>query len=259
MQNIVRITYPFLWVAVFARQLCLPVPAIFFLMTAGALAGRGELQIGLVLVVSTLGCLAADFIWFQAGRRWGTRTIRLLCSLSADPRFCIQRAKNSFERWGLPSVMTIKLLPGLDVIIPPLAGAEGANGVPQSLLAGAGERQVRRMLYGLRSSGGSGAGGAAGLYFCWFLLFPPDYEMRSGLGSDQVLAVARVFIALFLRSDDSLLDACISDLSSIEKGPRWVICRKAGFTSISNNLGCVNAFLNVKRHSLRGAVSLRFG
>jgi hypothetical protein len=58
---------------------------------------------------------------------------------------------------------------------------------------------------------------AAGLYFCWFLLFTPDYGMRNGLGSDQVLAVARVFIALFLRSDDSLLDACISDLSSIEK------------------------------------------
>jgi hypothetical protein len=32
---------------------------------------------------------------------------------------------------------------------------------------------------------------AAGLYFCWFLLFTPDYGMRSGLGSDQVLAVAR--------------------------------------------------------------------
>jgi hypothetical protein len=34
--------------------------------------------------------------------------------------------------------------------------------------------------------------------------FTPDYGMRSGLGSDQVLAVARVFTALFLRSDGSL-------------------------------------------------------
>jgi membrane protein DedA with SNARE-associated domain len=53
MHNVVRITYPFLLVAVFARQLCLPVPAIFFLMTAGALAGRGELRIGLILAVSS--------------------------------------------------------------------------------------------------------------------------------------------------------------------------------------------------------------
>jgi membrane protein DedA with SNARE-associated domain/rhodanese-related sulfurtransferase len=127
MHNIVRITYPFLWIAVFARQLCLPVPAVFFLMTAGALAGRGELEIGLVLAVSALGCLAADYIWFLAGRRWGSRIIRLLCSLSADPRFCVQRARSSFERWGLPSVMVVKFLPGLDAITPPLAGAEGAS------------------------------------------------------------------------------------------------------------------------------------
>jgi membrane protein DedA with SNARE-associated domain/rhodanese-related sulfurtransferase len=127
MQNIVRITYPFLWVAIFARQLCLPVPAVFFLMTAGALAGRGELKFSLILAVSTLGCLTADLIWFEAGRRWGSRIIRLLCSLSADPRFCVRRARSSFERWGLPSVMVVKFLPGLDAITPPLAGAEGAS------------------------------------------------------------------------------------------------------------------------------------
>ena len=127
MQSIVRITYPFLWVAVFARQLCLPVPAIFFLMTAGALAGRGELRIGLILAVSTLGCVAADLVWFQAGRRWGSRIIRVLCSLSADPRYCIQRARSSFDRWGLPSLMVVKFLPGLDAITPPLAGTEGAS------------------------------------------------------------------------------------------------------------------------------------
>jgi membrane protein DedA with SNARE-associated domain/rhodanese-related sulfurtransferase len=118
MQSIVRITYPFLWVAVFARQLCLPVPAIFFLMTAGALAGRGELRIGFILAVSTLGCVAADLVWFQAGRRRGSRIIRLLCIL---------RARSSFDRWGLPSLTVVKFLPGLDAITPPLAGAEGAS------------------------------------------------------------------------------------------------------------------------------------
>src|SRR5271170_5138174 len=103
MHNLVRITYPFLWVAVFARQLCLPVPAIFFLMTAGALAGRGGLRIGFILAVGTLGCVAADLVWFQAGRRWGSRIIRLLSSLSTDPHYCVQRARSSFDRWGLPS------------------------------------------------------------------------------------------------------------------------------------------------------------
>lgn len=33
----------------------------------------------------------------------------------------------------------------------------------------------------------------SGLYFCRLFLFTPDYGMRGGLDSDQVLAVARVF------------------------------------------------------------------
>jgi hypothetical protein len=35
--------------------------------------------------------------------------------------------------------------------------------------------------------------------------------------------------------------------------------RAENHLSISNNVGWVNAFLSVRRHSLRGAVSLRFG
>ena len=33
-----HITYPILFVAVLARQLCLPVPALLFLLSGGALA-----------------------------------------------------------------------------------------------------------------------------------------------------------------------------------------------------------------------------
>jgi hypothetical protein len=36
-------------------------------------------------------------------------------------------------------------------------------------------------------------------FSCWFLLITPDYGMRSGLASDQILAVARIFTAVFLR------------------------------------------------------------
>ena len=39
---LVHTTYPILFVAVFARQLCIPVPAILFLLSAGALAGSGK-------------------------------------------------------------------------------------------------------------------------------------------------------------------------------------------------------------------------
>ena|SRR6202042_1184489 len=79
------ITYLILWAAIFARQICLPVPANLFLLTAGALARGGGLNMGLVLCVGILGCLAGDLVWYEAGRHWGSQIMRILCALAATP------------------------------------------------------------------------------------------------------------------------------------------------------------------------------
>jgi membrane protein DedA with SNARE-associated domain len=71
-----HITYPILFVAVLARQLCLPVPALLFLLAGGALAGAGKLNFVGVLIVAVLGCLLADLVWFEAGRLRGKRVLR---------------------------------------------------------------------------------------------------------------------------------------------------------------------------------------
>jgi membrane protein DedA with SNARE-associated domain/rhodanese-related sulfurtransferase len=122
-----QLTYTGIWIAVFARQLCLPVPAFLLLITAGALMERGALHGALVLLAGVLGCLAGDGVWFWMGRRWGKRIIRLLCSFSSDPRFCMGRAHGVFERWGLRTLVVAKFIPGLDGVMPPVAGAEGAS------------------------------------------------------------------------------------------------------------------------------------
>jgi membrane protein DedA with SNARE-associated domain/rhodanese-related sulfurtransferase len=121
------IAYFILWAAVFGRQLCLPVPAILFLLTAGALARGGGLDMSLVLCMGVLGCLAGDFVWFEAGRRWGSQIIRILCAFSSDPHYCAQRAHQVFDRWGLRSLIVAKFIPGLDGVTPPLAGLEGSG------------------------------------------------------------------------------------------------------------------------------------
>ena len=121
------VTYLILWAAVFGRQLCLPVPAILFLLTAGALARGGGLDMSLVLCMGVLGCLAGDFAWFEAGHHWGSQTIRILCAFSSDPRYCAQRAHRVFGRWGLRSLIVAKFIPGLDGVSPPLAGIEGSG------------------------------------------------------------------------------------------------------------------------------------
>ena len=124
---LVHITYSILFVAVFARQLCLPIPGLLFLLSAGALAGSGKLSLIGLVTVSTLGCVLADLVWYEAGRLRGKRVLRLLCALAADPSFCILKARKAFAGSGLRLLLIAKFIPGLDGICPPLAGMSGAS------------------------------------------------------------------------------------------------------------------------------------
>jgi membrane protein DedA with SNARE-associated domain/rhodanese-related sulfurtransferase len=127
MTQVSHLSYFGLLLAVFARQLCLPVPALLFLIVAGTMAANGQLHLGLVLGSGVLGCLGGDFIWFRIGRHWGGRVLRIVCSFSSNPRRSSQRAHNVFARWGLWVLLVAKFIPGLDGVTPPLAGAEGTS------------------------------------------------------------------------------------------------------------------------------------
>jgi membrane protein DedA with SNARE-associated domain/rhodanese-related sulfurtransferase len=122
-----HLTYLGVFLAVFARQLCLPVPALLFLILAGTLASHGQLNLSLVLGAGVLGCMAGDFVWFQIGRRWGARVLRIVCSFSRNPRAASERAHEVFRRWGLRLLLVAKFIPGIDGVTPPLAGAEGTR------------------------------------------------------------------------------------------------------------------------------------
>jgi membrane protein DedA with SNARE-associated domain len=128
------LTYPVILIAVFARQMCLPVPAVLLLMMAGALGESGRLSLPAIILTGVVGCLLADFAWFEAGRLWGSRILRILCSFSADRRYCAQRARDVFARWGLRTLMVAKCIPGLDGVMPPLSGMEGAGAIEFLLL-----------------------------------------------------------------------------------------------------------------------------
>jgi membrane protein DedA with SNARE-associated domain len=122
---LLHITYLALFLSVFGRQLCLPVPALLFLLSAGAMAGAGKLSFFGILMVAVLGCLLADLAWYEADRRRGQRVLRLLCALADDPSQCIHNSKTTFAARGLPALLIAKFVPGLDAITPPLAGMWG--------------------------------------------------------------------------------------------------------------------------------------
>lgn len=122
-----QLTYGGVLLAVFANQICLPVPSIVFLMAAGALSAHGEMRTSIIILLGIVGCLAGDWLWFWFGRRWGSQAIQLLCRFTADPRKSSAGAHEKFRRYGLRVFYVAKFFPGLDGLMPPLAGAEGVS------------------------------------------------------------------------------------------------------------------------------------
>jgi membrane protein DedA with SNARE-associated domain/rhodanese-related sulfurtransferase len=122
-----EVSYTGVLIAVFANQLCLPIPSIFFLMAAGALSAHGAMRAGLIVFLGVSACLLADGLWFWFGRRWGSQAMRLLCRFATDPRGCSNHARAQFRRYGLPLLFVYKFVPGLDGLLPPLCGAEGVS------------------------------------------------------------------------------------------------------------------------------------
>lgn len=119
---LVRYGYALLLATVFADQMGVPVPAAPMLVAAGALAGSGRWSLALVLVLSTLAAVVADAIWYELGRRKGTRILELLCRISLEPDSCVRRTEDLFARHGAKSLLVAKFVPGLSTVAPPLAG-----------------------------------------------------------------------------------------------------------------------------------------
>lgn len=124
------LTYPMIFLAVFANQLCLPIPSVLFLITAGALARTGSLNLAIVILVGVVACILADSAWFVAGRMYGYRIVRGLSSFSMDGQEGAVKARKFFARRGLTVLTFAKFVPGLDVLMPPLAGTLNAATLP---------------------------------------------------------------------------------------------------------------------------------
>ena len=122
-QFVLKHGYPILFAALFAHQLGLPVPGPLFLLAAGALAAAGKLGLLTVLGLAVIASILGDWPWYEAGRRSGDKVLHFIHRLTRDPDAHDRRAKETFARYG-PSILVIaKFVPGLDAVMPPLAGA----------------------------------------------------------------------------------------------------------------------------------------
>ena len=118
---------------VFAEQIGLPLPALPFLIAAGALVGTGQMALGMAVVLPVLAAMAGDQVWFELGRRRGRQVLNWLCRISLEPTSCVRRTEDLFARHGVRALIVAKFVPGFSTIAPPLAGIVGLS-MPQYLL-----------------------------------------------------------------------------------------------------------------------------
>jgi membrane protein DedA with SNARE-associated domain len=113
------------FVAVFADQVGLPVPAPPLLLAAGALAAGGNLNPALAVSMTALAAMLADSVWFWLGRKNSGRVLYLMRRWSLARDTSSAHAKAAAARHGLWALIAAKFLPG--TVVPSLAGALGMS------------------------------------------------------------------------------------------------------------------------------------
>jgi membrane protein DedA with SNARE-associated domain len=126
-QFLVKHGYLVLFLWILAEQAALPVPSLPLLLACGALARLGKMDLRLVLLYGLAACLIADNVWFQLGRRRGTRIVNFICRIALEPDSCVRTTENAFVKYGIRALLVAKFVPGLNAVAAPLAGSSGAS------------------------------------------------------------------------------------------------------------------------------------
>jgi len=111
------------FVNILVQQLGAPLPGYPMLMITGALAARGELNVLALLGTAVTACLIADSVWYAIGAHSGRRVLRTLCRISLSPDGCVRQTESIFTRFGAPSLLLAKFIPGFASVATALAGA----------------------------------------------------------------------------------------------------------------------------------------
>jgi membrane protein DedA with SNARE-associated domain len=110
------------FVNVLLTQSGVPVPSMPMLIVAGAFVAQGQMSLAALTLATVTASLIGDTAWYLAGRRYGYRILRALCRVAIEPDSCVKQTESIFERWGAPSLMIAKYIPGFSTVAPPLAG-----------------------------------------------------------------------------------------------------------------------------------------
>ena len=105
----------------------LPTPSYAPMIVTAALAANANQPLWPILAVATLATVIADLLWFAGGRRFGAALLRLMCRVSLSPDSCVGLTRRIYARWGAPSLILAKYIPGFAAVATTLAGETGTS------------------------------------------------------------------------------------------------------------------------------------
>lgn len=115
------------FVGVLATQIGLPIPSVPILVVTAALSARGDYNVVQVVAIAVVACLLADFAWYRAGARYGRRVLAAMCRISLSPDTCVRQTEAIYEKWGAPSLLVAKFVPGFGAVATAMAGVVGVR------------------------------------------------------------------------------------------------------------------------------------
>lgn len=101
----------------------LPLPLSVVLLTAGAAAHGGSLNLGLVIVCAVGSAVLGDTLMYLGGRYTGWWLLTNICKFSMNQEACVFGSAHQFYKRGPRSLLVAKFVPGLASVSAVLAGS----------------------------------------------------------------------------------------------------------------------------------------
>jgi membrane protein DedA with SNARE-associated domain/rhodanese-related sulfurtransferase len=101
----------------------LPMPLSVVLLTAGAAAHGGSLNLGVVILCAASSALLGDTLMYLGGRYTGWWMLTNICRFSMNPEMCVFASARQFYKRGPRALLIAKFVPGLATVAAILAGS----------------------------------------------------------------------------------------------------------------------------------------
>ena len=123
---IARLGYVGVATLAFLEHLFPPIPSELVIPLAGFVAAEGDLNLGIVIIMGSVGSLAGATMWYAIGKRIGEQRLRTWVArhgkwltLSVQD---VDRAQRWFRRHGAAAVFFGRLVPGVRTFVSLPAG-----------------------------------------------------------------------------------------------------------------------------------------